>query len=103
MLSNSAMRKLLERHMSECMIITHEINLLSDARTSKTKLVMDVGTLPLELAKNIHRLEMHGDWGKTGAEVCLYSKHGFLLSCNIGFHEEWEVLACLRRVLKRSF
>jgi hypothetical protein len=102
MLTNSAMRKILEQHMSECKIVTHEINLVSDPRTSKTKLVMEVGALPLDLAKNIHRLELHGDWEKAGAEVCLYSRHGFLLNCNLGFHEKWEVLECLRRVIKRA-
>jgi hypothetical protein len=100
MLTNSRMRKLLEQHMSECKIITHEINLTSDPLTSKTKLVMDVSALPLDLPNNIHRLEIHGDFGTSGAEVCLYSRHGFILNYNFGFHEDYEVSQCLRRVLK---
>lgn len=102
MLTNSRMRKLLEKHMSECKITIHEINLTSDTRTSKTKLVMEVGALPLDLSKNTHRLEMHGDFGTSGAEVCLYSRHGFILNYNFGFHTEQEVLACLRRLIKRA-
>ena len=102
MLTNSRMRKLLEKHLSECKIITHEINLEYDIRTSRTKLVMEVSALPLDLSKNVHRLELHGDWGQSGAEVCLYSRHGFILSCNIGFHEDWEVLQCLRRLLIKT-
>ena len=101
MLTNSRMRKLLEQHMSENKIITHDINLVSDPRTSKTKFVMEVGALPLDLPNNTHRLEMHGDWD-AGAEISLYSRHGFILSCNIGFHTEQEVLACLRRLIKRA-
>ena len=100
MLTNSRMRKLLEQHMSECKITIYEINLISDLRTSKTKLVMEVGALPLDLPNNVHRLEMHGDWGKSGAEICLYSRHGFILNYNFGFHEDYEVSQCLRRVLK---
>jgi hypothetical protein len=96
------MRKLLEQHMSECKITTHEINLEYDIRTLKTKLVMEVNALTLDLPKNIHRLELHGDWGTSGAEVCLYSRHGFILNYNAGFHEDWEVLQCLQRVLKNK-
>ena len=101
MLTNSRMRKLLEKHLSECKIITHEINLEYDIRTSRTKLVMEVGALPLDLSKNVHRLEMHGDWENTGAEVCLYSRHGFILSCNLGLREDWEVLQCLKKLIKK--
>ncbi len=101
MLSNSRMRKLLEQHMSECKIITHEINLVSDPRTSRTKLVMEVSALSLDLPKNIHRLEIQGDWEKSGAEISLYSRHGFMLSCNLGIHPDQEVMQCLRRLIKK--